>query len=1788
MRLFLPVPYTLFKKLDAIIFFNIFLLCIGGLLRADAQAPVITSFSPATACQGQTVTITGTDLTDVKTVQLGTLAATNVTVVNATTVTAVVADDAASGIVSVTNSTSVTAIATGSLTVLTSPKPVLIDLGPGGRFTNCSGSASYELKVVNNSVVSGTGNTYQIDWGDGSAVFSQTDWAIGAQTSHIYNAQGYFPIVITITSPGNGCSKSSNYRFYNGLNPLASFTTTASTTGLCAPAPVEFQIGNWFNNSPGTTYVINFGDGTPNLVLSHPLDPSNIIYKFTHTYAISSCPGRNDFTATLDVTNGCFTTTYTLNQIIVRKKAAADFNTTAAPCISAPVCFTNTTIDGYGDNNSCSPASNFEWDFGDGTKSNLPNPPCHTYPAAGNYTVTLTATNFTCGSDVKTKVITVSPQSPPPTVTPVSYCRGASASPLTATGTGLRWYTTATGGTGSTTAPTPLTNTPGVTNYYVTQTIPGSCESTRVPLTVTVNALPGAPTVTSPLQLCLNQATVPLTATGTNLLWYTTATGGTGDPNAPTPSSAAVGTQTWWVSQRTNGCEGPRAQIIVNVNALAVAPAVTSPIVYCQNASAVPLTASGSGLLWYTVSSGGTGSSAAPTPSTVTPGSTTYYVSQVTGCGESPRSAITVNVNAMPNATINYTPAILCNTGNPPLAVTFSGTTGGTFSVTPGGLPINAGSGEITPDGANAGGYTIRYTIPASGGCPVYNATTNVTINSTPDARISYPAICTANPATAVTRTGSAGGTYSATPAGLAIDPANGTIDPGASTPGTYTVDYNIAAAPPCPGFSTSTTVTVTLAPSATIAYTPSLLCNVTGSPTVPVTHTGSTGGSYAILPAGLTINTATGELDPSNATPGVYTIRYTIPGAGGCADYITTASVTVNGTPYATITYPPICTADAAVSVNRTGNTGGVYSAPAGLTINAATGTITPGTSTPGTYTVSYEIAASAPCPGYTATTSVTVTQAPSATISYNPATLCNVINSATNPNLPVNVMLTGTTGGRYAIAPATGLQINAVTGQINPSGATAGAYTITYTVQGTGGCADFSTTTTVNVNSAPTATINYSGPYCGSTTAAQTVTFTGSPGGTFTASPAGLSINSATGAITPSASTPGVYTVTYEILPSAPCPGFTTTASVQIIESPVVTFPLPSQFICSGETAVYVPTSTVVNTSYTWTVITPLPPNVAGVTSGNSNGPISLSFTNTGTVNQTLTVRVIPINPTPAACAGAAYDLTIIVRPAVRAPVTDTANFCMDMPPTALQVTPLPGNTIKWYDQNLVLLNAAPVINPANPGMYKYFVSQVTGAGCESPRAEIVAVVHPTAKIISSGFTNPNTCGVPSGNIILNVLDLNNNALPNTPVIVHYTRLGIARTFAGSTDATGRIVIPLTAGTYTDISVETSGGCTSQPIPDVFILRDPTPPAAPVAGYNPPICSGTTLTLTALTATSAQAGPIDYVWAGPAFGPYADTIRNSVVTFPSAATSDAGTYVVYAMQNNCISLPASFQVVIMQAPTKPVISTRTPLCAGEDLSLQASSSIPGNAALNYLWKGPGPGLPVNSPNVSINNIKVENAGIYTITVTSPQTGCSSSTDTMIQVGDYPVVKFSQDTVIAPTGYRLDLVPEIINAASAGVMPMQNFTWTPAQNLTYNNAIRSSAIAEVKNNICYQVTATNIFGCSGSDDICIRVFCQQSQVFIPNAFAPTGNVPENRKLVVRGTGINSVKSFRVFNRWGRIVYERSNFPPNSTDFGWDGMVNGRMADTGVYVYTVEVICENGVPYTFKGNVTLL
>jgi gliding motility-associated-like protein len=157
-----------------------------------------------------------------------------------------------------------------------------------------------------------------------------------------------------------------------------------------------------------------------------------------------------------------------------------------------------------------------------------------------------------------------------------------------------------------------------------------------------------------------------------------------------------------------------------------------------------------------------------------------------------------------------------------------------------------------------------------------------------------------ANP-TPVLAPGAAAGTYTSTP-GLVINPVTGVIDLAASTPGPYIVTSTTLTSTGgvctnIPSITTTRTVIITAAASATISYASPTYCNNITSFENP-TLTGTTGGVFSASPSGLLINPVTGGILPIASTPGLYTVTYTKPAFGGCVAFTTTAPVEILATP--------------------------------------------------------------------------------------------------------------------------------------------------------------------------------------------------------------------------------------------------------------------------------------------------------------------------------------------------------------------------------------------------------------------------------------------------------------------------------------------------------------------------------------------------------------------------------------------------------------------------------------------------------------------------------------------------------------------------------------------------------------------------------------------------------------------------------------------------------------------------------------------------------------------------
>ncbi len=259
----------------------------------------------------------------------------------------------------------------------------------------------------------------------------------------------------------------------------------------------------------------------------------------------------------------------------------------------------------------------------------------------------------------------------------------------------------------------------------------------------------------------------------------------------------------------------------------------------------------------------------------------------------------------------------------------------------------------------------------------------------------------------------------------------------------------------------------------------------------------------------------------------------------------------------------------------------------------------------------------------------------------------------------------------------------------------------------------------------------------------------------------------------------------------------------------------------------------------------------------------------------------------------------------------------------------------------------------------------------------------------------------------------------------------------------------------------------------------------------------------------------------------------------------------------------------ITVHQPIQVNVSPGAEMCRKDTVNLWASG------ATSYAW----------SPAQSLNNATIPNPVASPSTTTNYRVvgydahHCFTDTGYVsVVVNPIPTVELGPDRRLA-TGTMYNIDPVTTNG------PIVSWQWSPATNLNCTNC--SEPTATVKNDITYYVNVINEFGCKGTDSLTITTFCENSQVFVPNAFTPDGD-GINDILMIRAKGVESVKLFRVFTRWGELIFEKSNFPPNSPAFGWDGKIKGKTGAPEVYVYTLEVTCDNLQTYTYKGNVSIL
>jgi gliding motility-associated-like protein len=120
-----------------------------------------------------------------------------------------------------------------------------------------------------------------------------------------------------------------------------------------------------------------------------------------------------------------------------------------------------------------------------------------------------------------------------------------------------------------------------------------------------------------------------------------------------------------------------------------------------------------------------------------------------------------------------------------------------------------------------------------------------------------------------------------------------------------------------------------------------------------------------------------------------------------------------------------------------------------------------------------------------------------------------------------------------------------------------------------------------------------------------------------------------------------------------------------------------------------------------------------------------------------------------------------------------------------------------------------------------------------------------------------------------------------------------------------------------------------------------------------------------------------------------------------------------------------------------------------------------------------------------------------------------------------------------------------------------------------------------VTGDISYTVLATTSAGCKGEASVNLKVY-KGPEIYVPTAFTPNGD-GRNDVFKPFPVGIKAYTYFRVYNRWGQLVYSTSDF-----NRGWDGKMNGKEQPTGTYVWMVEGITKENKKISKNGSVTLI
>jgi gliding motility-associated-like protein len=150
---------------------------------------------------------------------------------------------------------------------------------------------------------------------------------------------------------------------------------------------------------------------------------------------------------------------------------------------------------------------------------------------------------------------------------------------------------------------------------------------------------------------------------------------------------------------------------------------------------------------------------------------------------------------------------------------------------------------------------------------------------------------------------------------------------------------------------------------------------------------------------------------------------------------------------------------------------------------------------------------------------------------------------------------------------------------------------------------------------------------------------------------------------------------------------------------------------------------------------------------------------------------------------------------------------------------------------------------------------------------------------------------------------------------------------------------------------------------------------------------------------------------------------------------------------------------------------------------------------------------------------------------------------------------------------------------------PVYSWLWSPVDFLSCTDC-PDPVVIQPQHDILYTLLTEDLNGCQVSDDVLIQL-SDDVKLYFPTIFSPNGDGINDFAMLSTNQEL-LVKSLSIFDRWGNLVSQQTDFSANDPSHGWDGTFNGKDMGPGVYVWLAEIEVESGVIKLYSGDVTLI